>query len=136
MKGFMPLRSVILGHRRRRSAAIAPGSSLAGNELVYQPMLRSRDPHGPQGKCAACHQCISRWNFPYQLLSSALSPVWYGPRIVCASVSIGSPLSRVLRTWVGAFREINSTRRIPEILPPCTLLLSIDANLSFNSAVR
>ena len=28
------------------------------------------------GKCAACHQCISRWNFPYQLLQ--VNPVSCG----------------------------------------------------------
>src|SRR5205823_12028063 len=48
-----------------------------GRILRYQSRLFSNiESRFQSAKCAACHQCISRWNFPYQLLQ--VSPVSCG----------------------------------------------------------
>ena len=60
---------VALARRRRARARQDPRRSSRG-------CARAAARRPQSAKCAACHQCISRWNLPYQLLK--VSPVSCG----------------------------------------------------------
>jgi hypothetical protein len=63
-----------LGHLAPAYPWPAAACRAAGSTASYQPRLRcSRSGRPHSAKCAACHQCISRWNRPLQLFT--VSPV-------------------------------------------------------------
>ena len=78
------LRAARLGHLGPARAGVALSrrrGPRAGQDRVVaaQAPLQHR-PAGPTAaKCAACHQCISRWNLPYQLLQ--VRPVSCGGKL-------------------------------------------------------
>ncbi|WP_197938775.1 hypothetical protein [Phytohabitans flavus] len=81
----------------RWAVARAPGST-----EVYQPRLRSSSSGRPQrAKCAACHQCISRWKRPRQLFT--IRPVSCG----------GSEPAQWMRVryWESTIRRSSSAAR-------------------------